>query len=476
VVLKTIFFDMGGTIDTFRYTREYRVKNVPILRECLNRSGITLSATDEQLTDMIAQGAAGYLKWNMVTNIELKPAEIWSRYYLKEAGISVDALEPIAEELAFLYETRLYIRQMRPEMPDVLAAIKEMGLKIGCISNTQGLKQVPHNLQEYGIFDYFDPIVLSSSYGRRKPDPAIFYYAARLAGVPTSACIYIGDKINRDVLGAKRAGFRAAIQIKHDYDNGELDEGAVPDAVIQNMQELIPLLEAAIQQDKNHPNPRSEKKVKAIFFDAGDILYHRPERGKHLNRFLKKQKLQPCPNFETEKKRLRDMAFSGQIRRHTYYEQVLKLYGITSAEDLVEGITAMHQDDITVEIIAGASETVKQLKDEGFILGIITDTAMPFSKKLDWFDKHGFGRLWDSVISSREIGTCKPSPTMYQLALEQTGVTPGEAVFVGHKGSELDGARAMGLRTIGLHCDPEALADIYIQDIRDLLRVPLLQE
>ena len=170
------------------------------------------------------------------------------------------------------------------------------------------------------------------------------------------------------------------------------------------------------------------------------------------------------------------MAFSGQIRRHTYYEQVLKLYGITSAEDLVEGITAMHQDDITVEIIAGASETVKQLKDEGFILGIITDTAMPFSKKLDWFDKHGFGRLWDSVISSREIGTCKPSPTMYQLALEQTGVTPGEAVFVGHKGSELDGARAMGLRTIGLHCDPEALADIYIQDIRDLLRVPLLQE
>jgi putative hydrolase of the HAD superfamily len=55
--------------------------------------------------------------------------------------------------------------------------------------------------------------VLSSQYGRRKPDPSIFFQAARLANLPTSACAYIGDKINRDVLGARRAGFRLALQI-----------------------------------------------------------------------------------------------------------------------------------------------------------------------------------------------------------------------------------------------------------------------
>ena len=476
MVLKAIFFDMGGTIDTFHFTREYRLKNVPLLRECLNRSGITLSASDEQLTDMIAQGVAEYLQWNMVTNIELKPAEIWSKYFLKESGISTAALVPAAEELAFLYETRLFVRQMRPEMPGVLAAIKAMGLKIGCISNTQGLKQVPHNLREYGIIDYFDPIVLSSDYGRRKPDPAIFYYAARLAGVPTSACIYIGDKINRDILGAQRAGYREAVQIKHHYHNGEIDQGATPDAIITDMRELLPVIEKIITLDQAQLNPRDQKKIKAIFFDAGDVLYHRPEKGKTLNEFLEKKNIQTLPNFEVEKKKIRDLAFSGQIRRHVYYEQVIKLYGITAPDDIAEGISAMHQDDDIVEIIAGAADTIIQLKAQGFLLGIITDTAMPFSKKLEWFDQHGFGRLWDTVISSKDIGICKPSPTLYQMALEQTGVTPDQAVFVGHKTSELEGAKAIGLKTIAFNCDPDADADFYIDKIGNLLQVPLLQE
>ena len=96
---------------------------------------------------------------------------------------------------------------MRPEMPAVLEAIKQMGLKIGLISNVNSRGQVPTNLKEYGIFHYFDPIVLSSEYGRRKPDPAIFHYAARLANVPASTCLYVGDRIVRDIDGAQRAGF-----------------------------------------------------------------------------------------------------------------------------------------------------------------------------------------------------------------------------------------------------------------------------
>ena len=93
-----------------------------------------------------------------------------------------------------------------------------------------------------GFFDYFDPIVLSSEYGRRKPDPSIFYYAARMARVPTGSCVYVGDKVNRDILGAKRAGFKLAIQIIHSYDTGEPDLGATPDAIIHSMTELIPII------------------------------------------------------------------------------------------------------------------------------------------------------------------------------------------------------------------------------------------
>ena len=384
-------------------------------------------------------------------------------------------LEPVAEELAFLYETRLFIRQMRPEVPEVLAAVKDMGLKIGCISNTQSIRQVPENLKEYGIDHYFDPVVLSSEYGRRKPDPAIFYYAARLAEVPTSSCIYIGDKISRDVLGAQRAGFRAAIQIRHPFENGESDEGAKPDFFIQKMTELLPILEEMRRQDRQSQALDAHRQVKAVFFDAGDILYFRPHRDMHLKAFLKEKTLTPHPDFEPKKKQLRELAYSGKLRRHSYYEQVLRLYGIIDPEEIAEGINAMRRDDYNVEIIDGAAETVRQLKERGFLLGIITDTALSFSRKLDWFEEHGFGRVWDAVISSKEIGARKPCPEMYRQAITQAGVKPCETVFVGHKRSEIDGAKAVGMKTVALNFNKGTQADIYIKDIRDLLQVPDLQ-
>jgi putative hydrolase of the HAD superfamily len=234
------------------------------------------------------------------------------------------------------------------------------------------------------------------------------------------------------------------------------------------------LIEEMLKQDRETVLPEAPQQVKAIFFDAGDILYHRPHKDMHLNAFLKEKKLNPHPDFDERKMQLREMAYSGKLRRHIYYEQVLRLYGISDPEEIAEGINAMRQDDYSVEIIEGAADTVKQLKGRGFILGIITDTALSFSRKLSWFDQQGFGRVWDAVISSKEIGARKPCPEMYRQAISQTGVDPCSAVFVGHKRSEIDGAKAVGMKTIALNYDEGTEADVYIQDIRDLLKVPYL--
>ena len=70
------------------------------------------------------------------------------------------------------------------------------------------------------------------------------------------------------------------------------------------------------------------------------------------------------------------MAFSGRIKRHDYYKQVLLLHGITDPDDIADGINALKKDDETAVIIDGAAETIKSLKNMDFILGIITDTAL----------------------------------------------------------------------------------------------------
>ncbi|MBE0684969.1 MAG: HAD family hydrolase, partial [Anaerolineaceae bacterium] len=167
MTIQAVFFDMGGTIDTFGFTREYRILNVHYIKDCLASVSIALKLSDEQLADSITTGASDYLRWNMISSVELSPAEIWSKFFLKRQCISVQELSPIAEELAFIYETKLYHREMRKEIPAVLAKIKEMGFRLGVISNTQSLNQVRFNLEQYGILNYFDPIVLSSEYGRR---------------------------------------------------------------------------------------------------------------------------------------------------------------------------------------------------------------------------------------------------------------------------------------------------------------------
>jgi FMN phosphatase YigB (HAD superfamily) len=106
-------------------------------------------------------------------------------------------------------------------------------------------------------------------------------------------------------------------------------------------------------------------------------------------------------------------------------------------------------------------------------LGIVTDTASPLHIKLAWFERGGFGEVWDAVISSKELGVRKPNAKIYLAALQQLGIKAEQAIFVGHKASELDGARAVGVKTIAFNYEETAIADYFIKQFSDLLNLPL---
>lgn len=472
MALQAVYFDIGGTIETFRSSPEIRRESTPRFRALLEKAGVHLEMDDDGLLELLTTGVKRYHKWNRQSLIELPTAEIWSQVVLKDLNLPIEQIAPISEDLAFLYETGFFIREMRPEAPQVLESIQQMGLRIGCISNTQSLTQVPYSLKRYGIQQYFDPLVLSSQLGHRKPDPAVFYHAARLASLPTSQVIYVGDKINRDVLGSSRSGYCMSIKINHVYDDGDPDLGATPDAVIENLYELLPLIEDILKRDRKVKPV--ERKIKAIFFDAGNILYTKPRKGRHIKQFLARHKLKSQVDVKTEKRKLKDLAFNGEIDRFEFYERVIRLYGVTEPAVLQEGVDALLKDATTVEIVDGVPETIKALKKRGYILGIISDTATPIKVKLDWFAEAGFGNEFDTFISSKELGTRKPAAVIYKEACRSVGLSVDGAVFVGHKASELKGARSVGLKTIAFKYDKNARADVYIEKFGDLLNVPLL--
>jgi putative hydrolase of the HAD superfamily len=469
--IQAVFFDMGGTIETFRYTREIRLEATAVIQQRLLQVGIDLHLTLEQLYETISAGLERYKRWSIQCMEELPPWRVWSDYILQGCEVDKEKLSEISEDLMFLVETRFYCRTMRPEMPEVLQAIQQMGLKIGLISNVNSRGQVPTNLQEYGIIDYFHPIVLSSEYGHRKPDPSIFHHAARLANVPTSRCLYVGDRITRDVDGARRAGFGLAVQIRHEFDHGENDEGATPDAVLSSMTELLDILRANGDREQDHAKTG---KIRALIFDAGDILYFRPQRGHYFATYLKELGLKENPNFSHQKKVIKNQAYRGQITHEEYREAVIRLYGLTQPEHVERGKQALIADDDNVTFFESVPETLRTLKKQGFLLGIVTDTANSISTKLSWFERGGFGHVWDSIISSMDIGTRKPDPRIYQAALAQLGLTPDQAVFIGHRASELAGARSVGMQTIAFNYDKDVSADVFIEKFSDLLQIPIL--
>jgi putative hydrolase of the HAD superfamily len=475
--LQAVFFDMGGTIETYSWTPELRIRETACIQQRLNEAGIYLNLTDKQLFEIISAGLDKYHQTSLQTMDELPPERVWNEYILAGYPVDREILASIAEELMFLIETRYFQRELRPEVPAVLESIHEMGLKIGLISNVNSRTQVPTNLALYGIQHFFNPIVLSSEYGRRKPDPSIFHYAARLASVPTCDCAYVGDRIARDIVGARKAGYRLAVQICHDYDHGEDDSGALPDAIINDMSEVLDILKSEMRDSKE--SIRSEetlRTIRAVIFDAGDILYYRVNAGSKFAMFLNELGL-PNQEFPLEKRTaLRNLAYQGLINYTQYQEAILDFYGVTQPEQVARGKQILDEEANNVQFFDGVRETLLSLKSAGFLLGIITDTALPVHVKLNWFERGGFGNVWDSIISSKEMGIRKPNPAIYQIALQQLGVPADQAIFVGHKSSELDGAKAVGMNTIAFNCEEGASADFLIAHFADLLKISLLKK
>jgi putative hydrolase of the HAD superfamily len=470
--IKAVFFDMGGTLEKVWYTPELRLQAVPEMKTMLRSAGVDLGLNDKEFYQLVSTNYGRYHQWAIDTMNELSPERVWSEFILSGHCFDIDRLTSSAEELMFLLESRFFQREFRPEVPAALKGLRGMGLKIGLISNVCCRGLVPANLKQYGIRNYFDPIVLSGEYGRRKPDPAIFHYAARLANVPTGECIYVGDRIARDIDGACRAGFSAAIQIINDFDHGELDDGPEPDLIINRMDEMLDFVRA--KMGNTGCKPACQSGVRGLLFDAGDILYFRPHRDRKLREFLDGLGLSDMPIPVEKKMELREQAFHGEISQEEYRQALLGLYGISNPVLMERGLQAMDDDDNDVEVFKGVPETLMALKETGFLLGIITDTANPIHTKLGWFERAGFGNVWDSFISSMELGFKKPDPRIYQAALTQLGLSVDQVVFVGHSPDELDGAREIKMKTIAFNYEESVQADYYIDKFEDLLHVPIL--
>ncbi len=101
--------------------------------------------------------------------------------------------------------------------------------------------------------------------------------------------------------------------------------------------------------------------------------------------------------------------------------------------------------DSFVKEFPGVYDTMKQLKEAGFKMGIVTskmsDVAIMGMKltKIDPF--------FDTIVASEHIENPKPDPEAIYKALEELGSSPDEAIMVGDNGSDILAGKNAGVRT-----------------------------
>ena len=213
--LDAVFFDLGGTLVDMSVPREDLWSKVlsehgaEIEREELSKA---LRKTDRDLDEAFAQ----------IQGTDERP--FWKAYddaVLGNLGVQVD-LERFREDLSKAFAEVIPDESVWADYPDAKPLLERLGerdIQVGLISNATDLAR--RVLKRLDMERYFDPIVISSEIGHRKPEKAIFEKALYEAGVAPSRAIYIGDKLAVDVKGANKAGMNAVL----------IDRGAVfPDA------------------------------------------------------------------------------------------------------------------------------------------------------------------------------------------------------------------------------------------------------
>ena len=232
--IDAILFDMNGTLRMREPHEPTQYKATQRILELLGENNIPDSYWEE-----LTQRRKKYNQWAQEHLIQLSEAEIWNRWVLPD--YPREQIEPVAAEVTLAWSERKGRVVPIPGAEATLVELKRRGYRLGIISNTMSTLDIPRSLDAFGWKDHFEIVILSSAIKYRKPAPEPFLEAARVLKVDPARCAYLGNRISKDIVGCKRAGFGLGIILEPA--NGpradEQDQAVSPEAIIHSLNELL---------------------------------------------------------------------------------------------------------------------------------------------------------------------------------------------------------------------------------------------
>lgn len=123
---------------------------------------------------------------------------------LENRGVSKKNAPEIARKFRVLSREKL---RLFPCIFEILDGLRERGAGVYLVSNAQACF-TRDELDELALTPHFDGILISSEAGVKKPHREIFDVAAKRFDINLDSCVYVGNDLHDDVLGASGAGLK----------------------------------------------------------------------------------------------------------------------------------------------------------------------------------------------------------------------------------------------------------------------------
>lgn len=138
------------------------------------------------------------------------------------------------------YEPLSKVAKVESKIIETLTELKKMGIKLGIVSNTfiNGSAMEKH-LEQFGILDFFTTRLYSYEFAFRKPDVRIFKAAAERIDEGCRNILFVGDRIDRDIKGAAKAGMKAVLKTAYTNAGKKIPKGTWKINQLAELPELI---------------------------------------------------------------------------------------------------------------------------------------------------------------------------------------------------------------------------------------------
>lgn len=241
--IRAVFFDLGSTLIHFTGSwAEVQPASNRALVAALLESGLRLDLPVFQAE--FSRRMEAYFARREDDCLEYTTESVLRRL-LADLGHPVVPAAVLQAALARMYAISQAHWQPEQDALPTLRKLAGAGYRIGLISNASDAADVHALIDKAQLRPWLEAIVISAEVGLRKPSPRIYKIALNALNMLPAQTVMVGDTLSADVAGARAAGLRAVWIARRvgTPENRALADQLQPDAILERLDELPPLLE-----------------------------------------------------------------------------------------------------------------------------------------------------------------------------------------------------------------------------------------